>query len=159
MRLLMDLDTGTAKTSLPDEFWREFVWRYDSASFFAVLRVEDVATEFQLIAFSRDGKPLDMLYTSDTDSARNLSVSPLDNHLAFLAGNRLFIADLVNQQIRDLCFTFDDQYWYNRIVWSPDGSQLAFTYDGYPVLLSLDTLEMEILDYPTGRLVGWYATE
>ena len=154
----MNLDTRLAITSLPNGIWREFVWRFDSTSYFAVIRFEDVAAEFQLVSFSREGVPLDVPFSS-VDVPGNLSISPQDDLMAFTAGNRLFIADLVNRQIRDLCFTFGDGIRPSPIVWSPDGRQLAFTYDSYPVLLSLDTLEMVVLDYPTGRLLGWYPVE
>ncbi|MFN8379731.1 MAG: hypothetical protein U0452_13780 [Anaerolineae bacterium] len=156
---LVNVITGSVINSIATDTVLEKVWQYDSAAFHTSNWDTDSTPKYQLASFSRDGATLDVLYTSDTDAAYNLSISPQDDLLAFTAGNQLFVADLTKRQLRDLCFSFGETGWEFPIVWSPDGRQLAFTYDSYPVLLSLDTLEMEVLDYPTGRLLGWYPVE
>ena len=39
--------------------------------------------------------------------------------------------------------------------WSPDNTTLAFTVDGFPVLLTVETLETTVLRYETGDIIAW----
>ena len=58
--------------------------------------------------------------------------------------------------ITDLCISIISA-WKPTLAWSPDNVHLAFAYDGYPIILNTATLEMQILRYETGTILGWYA--
>jgi Tol biopolymer transport system component len=111
----------------------------------------------QLDILDRDGKYLETI--SSSGSFGYAVLSPDGHQLAFTTDLRLFVADLLEKQVRDYCLDeLDIHLWFTNVVrWSPDGNVLAFNYDGYPVLLNTDTLEMEILQYRTGHILGWFS--
>ena len=63
-----------------------------------------------------------------------------------------------NKQIYDTCLTITPTNFYPRmsLAWSPDSQSIVFLYDGYPIILNTETLEMQILRYETGEIIGWY---
>jgi hypothetical protein len=116
------------------------------------------------------------LYIFDTDSlSRELiaeediieyALSPDARYIGFIRYDRIYIADLDTRTIEDLClqvpsnsYNFYGQILHQLMVWSPDSQYLAFLYDGYPILLNLESREMQILQYRTWSLMGWYPLE
>lgn len=96
-----------------------------------------------------------MLWRSD-EAIESLALNQQEVFAAFIVQDRLYLADLQQRQIWDLCFVVENVRFRTQLVWSPSGEQLAFTYNGYLTLLTLETLTAQFLDYPTGSVVGWY---
>jgi hypothetical protein len=126
-------------------------WLPDSSSFIANTTHSDSQSNpvSSLELFDHDGNPQAEIFL---DGVYNVSISQDSNKVAFLVNNQLFVADMKAQTVTDLCFTMRGL----RSAWSPDNVNLAFTYDGYPIILNSDTLEMQILRYQTGEIMGWY---
>jgi hypothetical protein len=111
---------------------------------------------FILGIFDADGELIEEISRGISD----VSVSEENETLVFLKGNHIHVANLANHTIEDLCFeslysAYARDVHYNLIL-SPDGTRLAFLYDGYPVLVNLETHEMQILRFRTLTLMGWY---
>jgi hypothetical protein len=68
----------------------------------------------------------------------------------------LYIADMQSNMVNNLCFEMSLTGFSPQMAWSPDSAYLAFTYDSYPIILNTETLEMQILQYQTGEIIGWY---
>jgi hypothetical protein len=69
----------------------------------------------------------------------------------------IHVIDHETEQIYDLCLERKRTIWSNVswFAWSPDSSTVAFTYDGYPILLNIETMEHSVLRYKTREIVGW----
>jgi hypothetical protein len=133
------------------------VWLPDSSGFVTEVPAnpEEVnPIESTLTLFSRDGQPTETI--SVLGSFGSASPSQDGNKLAFSSANRLFIADLESRSVTDLCFEMKSHHFERGIAWSPDNSHLVFTYDSHPIIVNTDTLEMQILRYETGEILGWY---
>jgi len=115
------------------------------------------STDRQLDIFDRDGQYVETIF-SYAGYAGCAVFSPDGHSLAFTAEEQLFVADLLEKRISDYCLNESGiQFWFTNVPrWSPDGNMLTFGYDGYPVLLDIHTLEMDILQYRTGNILGWY---
>lgn len=128
------------------------VWLPDSSGFVGQIIRNDAqadTTSGMLTLFDRDGNVAETIFSG---FVRQDAISPDGNRLAFTANNQLFVADMENHVIYDLCFTMLGE----KLAWSPDNIHLVFTYDGYPIILDTETLEMQILRYETGEILGWY---
>jgi hypothetical protein len=66
---------------------------------------------------------------------------------------------MVNHTVGNLCLEIPPRSFFPQMAWSPDSTYLAFTYNSYPILLNTETLEMQILQYQTGQIIGWYPLE
>lgn len=96
-----------------------------------------------------------IILPTDTMWVRDPAVSPDERFAGFFAGNNLYIIDIEGRQIFDLCVEAPREL-YESPMWSPDGQTLAFLFDGYPVLINVETLENQILRYQTSRLIAWF---
>jgi hypothetical protein len=69
----------------------------------------------------------------------------------------IHVADLETEQVYDLCLERKLRMWSTMysFAWSPDSSTIAFTYDGYPILLNIETMEHIVLRYRTREIVAW----
>lgn len=71
--------------------------------------------------------------------------------------DRYHLIDLENEQVIDFCLS--NKVKHDNMIWSPDGETIAFLYDGYLVLLDVETWQTQILDYQTSTLQRWLADE
>lgn len=69
----------------------------------------------------------------------------------------LHYADHEAKQVYDLCIDMPQAVSSAgpMMSWSPDNTTLAFTVDGFPVLLTVETLETTVLRYETGDIIAW----
>lgn len=104
------------------------------------------------IQFNDGSTPL-IFNTSDSGYLTGFTFSPDKQHAVMSFNQQLYLIDLNEQIIYDLCFM---PRFFTGLVWSPDSQYIAFTYDGYPIILNIDTLEMQILRYKTGRIIAWF---
>jgi hypothetical protein len=110
-----------------------------------------------LVWFNADDEAIERIASG---VARGLVLSPNGENLALFIDNQLHLAKLNNHSLENLCLELayqPSEDSYPLILWSPDNNYLAFLYDGYPVLINLETREMQILRYQTGSLMGWYS--
>ena len=152
---LYDFMADTFVQSYSDAY-KPLRWLPDSSGFIMLRRdnAEDYAfTDSQMILFDRDGNQTEVISTLGRFSST--SFSPNGTELAFIARNRLFLADMETHIVNDLCLELPVEAEV-ELVWSPNSNYLAFTHDGYPILLNTETLEMQILRYETGEIIGWY---
>jgi WD40 repeat protein len=106
----------------------------------------------------------DGLFLVDAEGSQNLvinvratflspAVSPNEHYAIFPVDGRFHLIDINQQVVFDLCLSSQ----YQDVAWSPDSQYIAFTYDAYPILLNIETLEMQILRYETGYIIAWFA--
>jgi hypothetical protein len=136
---------------------RPFEWIPDSSGFVAGVPLEVEmrnSTVANLILFDRDGNQLDVIFPMSY--FRDYTFSADGHNLAFIADDHLYIADMTNRIVNNMCFEITPFAFFRQMAWSPDSTYLAFTHDGYPILLNTETLEMQVLDYQTGQIIGWY---
>lgn len=147
---LYDLDT---EQQLDYSMPRNAIWFADSSSFLS-------ATESGLFLIGRDGQQVDLI-TGEVIIWMALS----SNQQLFAFWNedqQLFIGDFQSHVIYDMCFenlhTSASSIWSylgQNLAFSPNDSQLAFSYDGYLVILDLETLENQVIDTPSDWVMGW----
>jgi WD40 repeat protein len=141
----------------PDEI---FVgWIPDGSGFLVSERLpsdKNGASQFNVKLFNRNAEFVETV-TVDV-FIDDVSFSPDYRLFAFASGNDLYLADMESKTIYDLCFEWNTSSLRN-IAWSPDGNSIAFVHDRYPLLLNVETLEMEVLLYETHEIIGWYAVE
>ncbi|MCU0498081.1 MAG: hypothetical protein MUF87_12085 [Anaerolineae bacterium] len=157
-RIFADHELYDLETDTPLGFFRlpqqTIVWQQDSSAFLA-------PTETEIQWIDQDGAILDFIPLQ----AAHLALAPNDRWLAVWdQSQQLLIADLDNQLIYDLCFTwkgFDrgTKRLFPNLAWSPDGATLAFNYDGFLVLLDLATLTNQVIDHRPGWITDWLPLE
>ncbi|MCA9894938.1 MAG: hypothetical protein KC615_18260 [Anaerolineae bacterium] len=128
------------------------VTQLDSASYLA-------AHEEGIALVDRNRQPLELI---SIEYAPYLPIALSSNQQIFALWNRdsrLFIGDFNQKVLYDLCFktTYSSGLATNNLAFSPDDSQLAFSYDGYLVILDLETLENQVIDTPSDWVMGWGA--
>lgn len=69
----------------------------------------------------------------------------------------MYVIDHETEQIYDLCLERKRSAWdiNPSFAWSSDSSTVAFTYDGYPILLNIETMEHAVLRYKTREIIAW----
>jgi WD40 repeat protein len=130
------------------------VWLPDSSGFIASVSYTDTQenpSNALLALIDRQGMLQDII--SHTGSFNSAAVSRDGSKLAFTSEHQLFIADMNQKIITDMCFNIPGR---SRLAWSPDNIHLAFTHDGYPIILNTLTQEMQILRYQVYDILGWY---
>jgi hypothetical protein len=159
--LTLNINTGEFVTDLPvDETLRQFaspyddtIWLNDDRGFIKT----DVVVSARFLQWFNQESELIELIAQGNNPFGSMSLSPEGQHLTFINTNQLQIADLTNHSVENLCIQVSGgPAGFSNILWSPDGSHLIFLYDGYPVLVNLETRQMQILRYQTGSLMGWY---
>ncbi len=126
-------------------------WLPDASGFVTTVAIESDPGRRELGIFDRDGQMIEII--ASADRIRIASFSASGEKLAFTLDDRLYVADFAEKRVIDYCVTVNDQ-WF-KAAWAPDGNALAFVPDFYPVLLNIDTLEIEILNYSGSRVWGW----
>ncbi|MBW4436670.1 MAG: PD40 domain-containing protein [Pleurocapsa minor GSE-CHR-MK-17-07R] len=162
---LYDIENDQIIAELP-EARAALYWMPDSSQFLSAIQVPNDDLRSQLALYDRDGQQLELI-TPFSGRMESIAISPDGNYFTFVVDNFLFLADVANRTINDLCFEmvhasgsgFDRGPFARRIVWSPDSERFAFLYDGYPVLLTVETNEMQILRFETDHLIQWSAVE
>lgn len=134
-------------------------WAPDSSSFAALIenpREENTPYSGALVLFDRNGEQTDVLtqlFPQFTQDAPTLRFSPDGRYLAFsrFRETDLLMADISNRHITAKCLN-EDVY---GLAWSPDGHQLAFTYNGNVVILDLESNELYTAAYNIGAVLDW----
>lgn len=131
-------------------------WSPDSALFAAYTRVGFRAGQFVL--FDSNGNLSETLLNVPDDTQIRYLFSNLwssDTHYLLFTTDRLYLADMENQQVIDLCISADG---LRSAVWSPDSSQFALTTyiqdDGIQIF-DLAAWERYVVGYHDGSLIGW----
>ncbi|MEQ8672384.1 MAG: hypothetical protein RLP44_15880 [Aggregatilineales bacterium] len=142
--------------ALPFPKPQNVIWFPDSSAF--------IASNDTITLVNRDGETLDTIFPAPLLSG---AISPGQNFFSFWDSNQnLYIADMSEQIVYDLCFTgMADFYYlydisgYPNLAWSPDGLSLAFSYDNYLVLLDIQTFETQVIDHFSKIVMGWGTLE
>ena len=144
---LYDLDNDEPLT-YPES--TQVAWFADSSAF--------IASGEQLILVDRDGETSDVIWIGETFGAE---VAPNGEYASFWdVENNLYLVDIGEGVVYDLCF--EGTYspiasinWEPNLAWSPDSSSLAFVYDGYLILLDVQTFQNQVLDHRAEYVMGW----
>lgn len=136
---------------------RNLIWFPDSSAF--------ISSNDTITLVDRDGVTLDTIFPAPLNGG---AISPAQNFFAFWDANQnLYIADLSEQIVYDLCFEGMTELWYLQndgrsypnLAWSPDGLSLAFSYDNYLVLLDVETFDTQVIDHFSKLVMGWGTLE
>lgn len=148
-KILYDLENDMSLEYPPPE---QVVWFADSSAF--------IAAGDSLSLVSRDGELIETLWQ---DLAPDIAVAPNQKAFAFRDEQQnLFIGDMEQKVIYDLCFVGKESfgyglgYYFSNLAWSPDSSSLAFSYDGYLVILNTQTFTNQVIDHHTLQVMGWH---
>lgn len=149
---LYDFETGQQLDAMLPQ---NIVWLHDSSAYVA-------SDETGLSLLDDDGNLLEAI---SVDKALSIAVSPDDGRIAYRnQDNKLFLADLEEKVVYDMCFSFSENTesfpaTVQNLAWSPDGFNLAFSYDGYLVILDMRTLVNQVIDTRSSRVIGWVPLE
>ena len=135
-------------------------WLPNSSGFISTEYRIDPDTDERIFTtnlFDRNGDLLDLI-SQGNSVFRTPRISPDGKQLAFLNNRQLFIADLQDRVITDLCFdnVFTGSFGQQSVAWSPDSQSFVFAVDGYPVIVNAETLDMQVLRYRAGAILGWH---
>lgn len=126
------------------------VWWFPDSSRF----ITDLQTQPGLVLYDRNGNFTDRISEINT---YEVGAAPNSRYIAYLTDEGYFVADLEAQINYSLCLAPSYADWRSPLLaWSPDSRTLALTYDGYLVLVDIQSLYNRILNYQADGLMGWY---
>lgn len=151
-----------ANDQLITEFQTEIhlvTWLPDSQSFIGEFEEVDAAqnTINTLALFNRSGDLQDIMITRNYQGYNQPVLASNGSKFAFFQSGKLYVADLNTKQIVNLCFDFTN--YSKTVAWSPDSDSFVVSYDGFPVIVNYETLNMQVLRYEANRIWGWYPVD
>jgi hypothetical protein len=156
---IYDFDSGELLILLED--FERGIWFNNSSQFIGViyreLPEEENAYTRTLALFDLNGNPQEVIYQYSKKSSRSVVLSANTQYIAFDDAGNLFLADVLNKEIYDLCLQYSAYPNYPK--WSPDSTQLALTNNSKLTVFDTESWQLYELPYEIGDVIAWGAAD
>jgi len=129
------------------------IWLADS-SYFVAARTDAALPQVRL--YDRDGKFVDVIYESrEGEGLPHTALSPDRRYLSMVTYDGLYIADLQQKHIFDVCLSLTN----SEVAWSYNNDALAVNYDRQLTIIDVDAGEAYTLPNDVGNIIAWSAAD